>query len=242
MPLALVLSSCGETRGAPDDGELCFVFDPMALQPPDGTRSCLHNGECGEAEYCYSPSCKGEGWCMKRPQGCADIYSPVCGCNGFSIGNFCYAASRGVRTARCGECPPCVNNNDCATDQFCNAFGDCSGPGHCGVRPEYCPNTVEPVCGCNGVSYDNECLAWAAGVRVAARGMCECVASEDCGTDEYCTGESCDAPGTCESVSAVCATGSSRPVCGCDDVTYSTECAAARAGARRAAFAACGTY
>jgi hypothetical protein len=245
---AMTLSSgCGDSAPTPDSGvvpevRVCFEPDPWALERPEDAMPCLHNGECGEREYCYSPSCNGEGWCMARPESCVDVNFPECGCNGGSYSNFCYAAARGDRTAGCDQCPSCENNDDCADDQYCNGFGDCSGPGHCGVRPEHCPSTIEPVCGCNGVSYDNECLAWAAGVRVSARGSCECVTSDDCASGEYCTAESCNAPGTCESVSEACATGFGMPICGCDNVTYGTECAAARVGIRRDAFAACGTY
>lgn len=247
--LLLLASACSDSSGDELDGEvgvfdsgICFDETLPVEPPPEDARRCLHEGECDELEYCYRPRCKGEGWCMERPQVCPDIHLPVCGCDGFEHGNWCYAAARGVSTTTCSRCPACETNQDCEQDQFCNAFGDCSGPGTCGVRPEHCSDVFAPVCGCNGVTYGSECLAWAAGVRIAARGACECESSADCVEGEYCTGESCDAPGTCASIEAACATGSSRPICGCDGVTYASECAAAREGVRGDAYAACGTY
>jgi hypothetical protein len=134
----------------------------------------------------------------------------------------------------CSECPQCETNDDCEGDQFCNARLDCSGPGGCGVRPEHCQDVDEPVCGCDGVAYGNECEAWAAGMRIAGRGACECYTSEDCGADRYCVAQTCDGPGICKSVTEECdANGRvKRTACGCDGIFYWNECRAGRAGAK----------
>lgn len=65
----------------------------------------------------------------------------------------------------------------CPANQTCIwANGDICGAadamGHCQTLPTYCPKNLMPVCGCNGKTYGNECLANAAGTSVASNGAC----------------------------------------------------------------------
>jgi hypothetical protein len=59
----------------------------------------------------------------------------------------------------------CSSAKDCAANEYCNSEGSCGG-GVCAARPQecafYCP--VGGVCGCDGHTYCNPCLAHAAGV------------------------------------------------------------------------------
>lgn len=61
----------------------------------------------------------------------------------------------------------CRSNADCAETEIC-ATGICEGGiGICNARPTSCPDTDSPVCGCDGVTYQNTCFATIAGVRIA---------------------------------------------------------------------------
>lgn len=70
--------------------------------------------------------------------------------------------------------PPrrCSTNDDCPSDDFCDkhACGDVAG--ECDHRPTLCGSDGPPVCGCDGVTYFNDCLRRAFGVAVAGPGEC----------------------------------------------------------------------
>lgn len=59
---------------------------------------CSHQpgADCGEADA--------PGHCAERPQMCAEIYKPVCGCDGKTYGNSCAAAAAAVGVRAEGEC------------------------------------------------------------------------------------------------------------------------------------------
>lgn len=58
----------------------------------------------------------------------------------------------------------CSNNDDCPGDEFCISVGACGCPGVCTSRRlSLC--SAEPVCGCDGKTYEGGlCEAAAAGV------------------------------------------------------------------------------
>ncbi|WP_460971768.1 Kazal-type serine protease inhibitor family protein [Spirosoma migulaei] len=77
-----------------------------------------------------------------------------------------------------------------------------------------CGNINAPVCGCNKVTYQNACLAQAAGIRVEYSGNCK----EDCVENPLLPLTNCSF--------------NSAPVCGCNNVTYLNACFAQAVGIR----------
>ncbi len=104
----------------------------------------------------------------------------MCGCDGNNYESECLARLAGVNTYDKGACPgrPCADSLNCARDQYCRKD---AGPAACGVetsgvcekRPFQCIiGANRQSCGCNGVSYEDSCLAAIDRVSVYGPGNC----------------------------------------------------------------------
>lgn len=139
----------------------------------------FEGGTCGAADQ--------TGVCASIPQACIEIFAPVCGCDGMTYSNSCMAAAARVSVQRDGACEVdegagegefCggITGVACQGDLWCKfeegtcGSGDQSGV--CTVVPDLCVTVVDPVCGCDLATYQNECRAGQARVSVLSVGVC----------------------------------------------------------------------
>ncbi len=97
---------------------------------------------------------------------CGVVQEPVCGCDGVTYRNPCAAEASGIIDYTYGLCQT-PNNGSCVEPREINM----------GV-PQDCNSTYAPVCGCNGLTYINQCAAEASGVTQVTQGVCNPIANQ----------------------------------------------------------------
>lgn len=183
----------GETAAQQDGCWVCV--DARTCQAPSMPRLCGGPGDsCDAGEYCryeiedMCGAADQQGVCTPIPQACPFIDTPeetVCGCDGVTYLDACDASTAGVSVAHLGACEAPAEEtcggfagDTCAFGYYCNyddddACGAADGLGFCEPSPDACDQAYEPVCGCDGSTYGNACMARASGVDVAFDGICD---------------------------------------------------------------------
>eukprot|EP00578_Thalassiosira_sp_NH16_P026166 CAMPEP_0181098622 /NCGR_PEP_ID=MMETSP1071-20121207/12224_1 /TAXON_ID=35127 /ORGANISM="Thalassiosira sp., Strain NH16" /LENGTH=1253 /DNA_ID=CAMNT_0023181229 /DNA_START=92 /DNA_END=3850 /DNA_ORIENTATION=+ len=174
---------------------------------------------CPPGQFCHAndggggASC-GEGIagaCTPRPAFCAEIYDPVCGCDGASHSSACHAYMAGIDVRSEGGCVEGAAEDDAAIDGVV-------------VPVVMCPMVWAPVCASDGRVYSNACGANAAGFKVSYE--------IESPPDNLAPQSACDLtkPTTQGSMPVGMCPKNWRPVCASDGRVYSNACGANAAG------------
>uniref|UniRef100_A0A8C7AXL8 Agrin n=1 Tax=Neovison vison TaxID=452646 RepID=A0A8C7AXL8_NEOVI len=179
---------------------------PCGSRDPCANVTCSFGSTCVRSADGQTASCLCPAACQGPPDG------PVCGSDGADYPSQCrllrHACARQENIFKKfdGPCDPCQGARS-DPSRVCRVNPRTRRPEML-LRPESCPARREPVCGDDGVTYDNECVMGRTG---AARGLLlQKVRSGQCQPQDRC-------PDVCR-FGAVCLSRRGRPRCSCDRV------------------------
>jgi hypothetical protein len=178
----LINEVCGcNTQTYLNECEMLMAGQSKKYDGPCITASCGWDTrlECGPGNYCEGICGDTAGVCLPVPAECHGMppEEPVCGCNdaGESITymNQCDRILSNAWYEHPGSCDSVTGCREgdattaCGPTMFCEGDeGACGSglPGWCVERPLMCDLVYEPVCGCNDMTYGNDCERQMAGV------------------------------------------------------------------------------
>ena len=136
---------------------------PMADAPAEDAAPAGCGGfagaTCADTEYCDFPDnlcggADGLGECVPRPDACAGVDDPVCGCDGTVYGSICNANVAGQDVNGLGGCDAPAESFECGsrfcpTTSYCQIVVDDTGlppEFHCGPLPAACGGAADCSC------------------------------------------------------------------------------------------------
>lgn len=161
----------GENVCVPNVYVGCPVADDFDCQP----RSCssgadLSTVDVGDCDtilgyWWNGTECRSLSGCACTSAGCEELFATDAACR---------AAHSGCLYCGAIEDPPCGEGEYCRVRGLFEPCGPFlrHQPGTCVPIPNSCDAVSEPVCACDGMTYDNPCLVRAASETIDHRGAC----------------------------------------------------------------------
>ncbi len=216
--------SCGEkSAGSCWCDENCSFYgdccdDKAAICDAPQLTACggFLGDTCDADQYCQFEDSAICGWadasgvCSDTPEVCIQIFAPVCGCDGETYSNSCFANAAGTSVSADGPCDPPPAGPVDSCEESC---GGQSNSGSC-----YCDDSCAGYGDCCG-DYEDLCAAEPG--REPASGMCIKNSNDTCQTDADCNaggcgGALCFNPAVSSGISTCeCTTPTTVSGCGC---------------------------
>lgn len=166
---------CGRVTCSP--GTVCCNATCGTCTPPGaGCAAIVCEPDCSAMEAWGEGACEAIIGVVWNGSSCAEISG--CGCSGTDCPHLFESqeACEAVFSA-CGRSCGGFAGEVCLGTEWCDypdgwVCGGTDGLGTCRTRPSVCPPVIQPVCGCDGQTYQSPCDAYGAGTDVAADGPC----------------------------------------------------------------------